>query len=102
MNTIRFFSAAYLALAVVYMKPLVASEIPPQAISFNCFSCHSSKADQQNFAMPRINGRNVQQMEKILLDFKYNNRPSTVMRRITLGYSDAELKALADYLSHQQ
>jgi sulfide dehydrogenase cytochrome subunit len=49
--------------------------------------------------MPAIHGVDATVLYTALIELKTDKRPSTIMGRISRGYSDEQLKALADYLS---
>ena len=49
--------------------------------------------------MPAIRGVDPHALYTALIEFKTDKRPYTIMGRIARGYSDEQLKALADYLS---
>lgn len=63
-----------------------------------CNVCHGS-ASYTSPTMPPIHGADATAIYRALIDFKTDKRPYTIMGRIARGYSDEQLKALADYLS---
>jgi cytochrome subunit of sulfide dehydrogenase len=68
------------------MMLLVAAAPPPPGAS-SCSGCHGE-------ASP-IAGRNVHEMTDKLNAFRSGMRPSTVMGRITKGFSPEELSTIA-------
>ncbi|MCQ8118699.1 c-type cytochrome [Methylomonas rosea] len=50
-------------------------------------------------SIPSLKNVSAQQIRQALLDFKYDRKPATLMPRLAKGYSDAELAAVAEYLS---
>ena len=48
---------------------------------------------------PSLNGQSADALVKSMNDFKSGARPSTVMGRHGKGYSDAEIAAIAKYIS---
>ena len=64
----------------------------------NCFSCHGPDGRSPG-SIPSLNGKNVETIVKTMQDFKSGARPSTVMARHAKGYSDAEIAAIAKYIS---
>ncbi len=62
-----------------------------------CFACHPHSTQPDR--LPALNGRQQADLLALLLDFKYERRPATLMPRIVKGFSDDELKALAERLS---
>jgi len=71
------------------------AEISGKVIAYACYSCHGenlTNIDQSNIV-------SAEKLENTLLAFKSNTKQSTIMNRITKGFSDAELKAVATYLT---
>jgi len=64
----------------------------------NCFGCHGPDGRSPG-AIPALNGKSAAFIVKSLKDFRSGERPSTVMGRHAKGYSDAEVEALATYIS---
>jgi len=63
-----------------------------------CNVCHGSQS-YLSPTMPPIRGVDATTLYTALIELKTDKRPSTIMGRISRGYSDEQLKALADYLS---
>lgn len=63
-----------------------------------CSVCHGSQS-YLSPTMPAIHGVDATVLYTALIELKTDKRPSTIMGRISRGYSDEQLKALADYLS---
>jgi sulfide dehydrogenase cytochrome subunit len=63
-----------------------------------CNVCHGSQS-YVSPTMPAIRGVDPHALYTALIEFKTDKRPYTIMGRIARGYSDEQLKALADYLS---
>ena len=65
-----------------------------------CFSCHGPEGKGvQGGTIPPIAGKDAGYLAQALKDFKSGKRPSTIMQRHAKGYTDAEIDALAQYLS---
>ncbi len=67
-----------------------------EILSLSCASCHGTDGKSAGI-IPSINGRSVEYLETALKDFKAGARPSTVMARHTKGYTDEELRLIAEY-----
>lgn len=63
-----------------------------------CNVCHGNQS-YHSPTMPAIHGVDATLLYTALIELKTDKRPSTIMGRIARGYSDEQLKALADYLS---
>lgn len=71
-------------------------------LASSCANCHGTDGRGTTTLAP-IAGRPAAVLEAQLLAFKHDDSSgATVMDRIALGYSDDELKALADYFAAQQ
>lgn len=64
----------------------------------NCFTCHGPEGRSPG-SIPSLHGKTAETLAKTLQDFKSGARPSTVMTRHAKGYSDAEIEAIAKYIS---
>jgi sulfide dehydrogenase cytochrome subunit len=73
------------------------AEIDAQAIALNCRNCHAAESSE----IPALQNLSSEQIGRTLFDYKYDKIPATLMPRIAKGYSDEELKALADYLGRR-
>ena len=77
--------------------PVSAVEVSTKAIAFSCYGCHGSDSASEKPGLLKTKPAN--ELKKKLLDFKYDRTYSTIMGRIAKGYTDTELKAVAQYLS---
>ncbi|MDD1620257.1 MAG: c-type cytochrome [Methylococcaceae bacterium] len=73
------------------------AEIETQAIALNCRNCHAADSSE----IPTLTNLSAEQINRMLLDYKSDKLPATLMPRIAKGYSDEELKAVADYLGRR-
>lgn len=67
-----------------------------------CAGCHGTIGHSAGETMPSLAGLDERYFVKTMQDFKSGARPSTIMGRLARGYSDNELKALADFFSAQE
>ncbi len=70
------------------------AEVPGKTIAYACYSCHDEKLDD----LKQAKKLSVEKLSNILLALKANNQQSTIMGRITKGFSDGELIAVARYI----
>jgi len=71
------------------------ADISGKVIAYACYSCHGKNLRNIN----QSNILSTEQLKNTLLAFKSNTKKSTIMNRIAKGFSDAELKAVATYLT---
>jgi cytochrome subunit of sulfide dehydrogenase len=78
--------------------PVIQSESSPrgQILSLSCASCHGTDGKSVGI-IPSINSFSAEYIETALKGFKTGARPSTVMSRHAKGYTDDELKLIAEY-----
>ena len=78
------------------ISPTIFADLSPQSIAFNCRNCHTQ---QSSYGQPTsFEQLSATEIREALLAFKYDKRAATLMPRITKGYSDAELSAVANFL----
>ena len=92
--SIRLLICLYMGL---FILPVSAAEVSGKVIAFSCYGCHSSDSTSEKPGL--LKAKPANELEKKLLDFKYDRTYSTIMGRISKGYTDTELKAVAQYLS---
>jgi sulfide dehydrogenase cytochrome subunit len=80
----------------LFIQAVSATEVSAKVIAFSCYGCHGASERPD---LPKIKAKPADELEKKLLDFKYDRKPSSIMGRITKGYTDTELKTVAQYLS---
>lgn len=67
-----------------------------QLLSLSCTSCHGPDGKSVG-VMPKIYGKDTAYLEEQLLRYKKGEGNPTVMDRIAKGYSDEEIKLIAEY-----
>ena len=85
---------------------LIALPIPVHAesldqstlLSITCSGCHGTDGKSVG-AIPSIGGKSADYIEKAMLGFRDGSRPSTVMQRHAKGYTDEEIKQIANYFA---
>lgn len=67
-------------------------------LSNACAACHGTDGKSPG-AIPSIYGKSARFISKALLEFRSGSRSSTVMGRHAKGYTDNEIKLIADYFA---
>ena len=93
----------FLLVAGVVAAPglATAADVSPATaanMARNCFGCHGPDGRSPG-AIPALNGKSADFIVQSFKDFRSGERPSTVMGRHAKGYTDAEVTALANYIS---
>ena len=92
------------AIAVLAGSPLAAQADDDASISRaelianSCFACHGEDG-QGAGSMPPIAGWDPEIMEDFMKGFRDGKRDPTVMDRHATGYTDEEIREVAEYLS---
>jgi cytochrome subunit of sulfide dehydrogenase len=97
--------ARHTALAVVYLFASAitadaAPAVPPSAAA-SCTGCHAENAKVAT-SVPRIAGRPPAEIVAAMEAFRSGQKPATVMDRIAKGFTDTEIRAIADWLGAQK
>lgn len=92
------------ALAVMMMAPLVCAwgqssvSMEIRLMAASCAACHGHEGRSTGVGLP-LAGQTAEVLSSKLLGFKSGQIPGTVMQQHAKGYSDDELKRLAQYFS---
>ena len=76
-----------------------AEDAPPGALS--CSACHPAKRFVDT-SVPRLVGRNAPELVSAMQAFRAGTLPATIMHQIARGFSDDEIKAIADWYAAQK
>ncbi|MCS6995864.1 MAG: c-type cytochrome [Casimicrobiaceae bacterium] len=90
------FAATLVVSAAVSAQSLSADSPSIRLIAATCQTCHGVEGRAQGVGL-RLVGQGAAELERKLIGFRNGTLPGTVMPRHAKGYSEAELKALAEY-----
>ena len=88
-----------LATTVLIAASALAAD--PQALVSSCSGCHTNSA-KLNTAIPKIRGLPAAVIAEAMHSFRTGRRTATVMDRIAKGFTDDEIRQMAEYLSVQE
>ena len=77
-----------------------AASVPPPGAA-SCSGCHAASTKVET-RVPRIAGRNPAEIVAAMEAFRSGQKPATVMDRIAKGFTEAEIRAIADWLGTQK
>lgn len=102
-NSIRLLNLTALLMASLLLAPVSqAGELSRGALlSGSCEGCHGTGGRSPG-AIPAIAGKSADYLREALESFRSGERPSTVMGRHVAGYSDDEIRQIAEYFSKQK
>ena len=92
--------AAATALAFPLLAQAEASDRQVRVWAASCAACHGTDGHAQP-GMTSLAGRDADELYNLLSEFKRDIRPATVMHQHAKGYSDDELKRLAQWFAAQ-
>jgi sulfide dehydrogenase cytochrome subunit len=87
--------AAVLSAALAIAAP-AAAQAPLAAEG--CLGCHGPGGTGSG-GIPALAGRGAEDLRIMLIAFRANERPGTIMGRVARGYTDAEIAAVAEHFS---
>jgi cytochrome subunit of sulfide dehydrogenase len=70
-------------------------------IAANCASCHHGDR-RKGATIPDLAGMDKATIIDRVREFRDGRRPSTIMRQLASGYTDAQIEAAASYLAAQK
>ncbi len=75
-----------------------SEEVDPrgQILALSCASCHGTDGESVGI-MPGFHGKSASYLQTALMEFKNDERYSTVMGRHAKGYTDEEITLIAEY-----
>lgn len=92
-------TAALAQQAAPYAPPAAPQPMPAiGALAAQCFLCHGTDGRSETNVMS-LAGLPRDFIAKSMRDFRGNLKPGSIMPRISKGYSDAEIDALAAHFS---
>jgi len=97
--TVRLLALFIAAAAIVAAPQSFSAEATGATIGYTCMGCHGAGGVSHG-SIVSLAGRSADVMEQQLLAFKNDEREGTVMNRIAKGYTDGELKAVAQFFAN--
>jgi sulfide dehydrogenase cytochrome subunit len=98
MNYSSFWVLALLGTLALSLNSQAAEVSQGAMLSNSCAACHGTDGKSPG-AIPSIHGKSAEFISQALKDFRSGKRESTVMGRHATGYSDEEIKLIADYFA---
>ena len=101
-TSIRLWNLIILLSASLALMPAVQAEELSRAaiLSASCEGCHGTGGRSPG-ATPAIAGKSAEYLREALESFRSGEREATVMGRHATGYSDEEIRQIAEYFSKQ-
>lgn len=101
-NSIRLFNVILVLTTGLILVPAgQAGELTRAAmLSASCEGCHGTNGRSPG-AIPTIAGKSVEYLREALENFRTGDTNSTVMGRHVKGYSEEEIRLIAEFFSNQ-
>ena len=93
--------ATILAGGIVMSGPTLAGTPTASMLANSCAGCHGTNGSSVGPASPTIAGISVDYFIETMEAYKSGERPSTIMIRIAKGYTEEEIKLMAEYFAKQ-
>ena len=86
-----------LTISLIYLPNIVlASPDRGTLLSMSCAACHGTDGKSPG-AMPSLYGKSAKYIESSMLSFLHGKRQGTVMNRIAKGYTEEDIKLIAEH-----
>nr|BAF34117.1 flavocytochrome [Hydrogenophilus thermoluteolus] len=93
-------AAAALAFALTPQAHAVEVDYA-QVLANTCAGCHGPDGASRGPAAPTIAGMKPEIFIEAMQDYREDKRPGTIMPRIAKGYTDEQIKLMAEYFAKQ-
>lgn len=100
--TCRAAATALLGVTLAVSAMAQTSNAPPNGrlLASNCFQCHGTNGKGPGF--DTLAGKSASKLYSELVKYRSGQEGSGIMAKHALGYTDAQLLALSQYLSTQR
>ena len=92
---IKLVSAALLMTASAWAS---ADALQVRGMAASCSACHGTNGVAQP-GMESLAGQSKDDLQKKMMDFKYDKKPATLMHQLSKGFTDAQIEQLAAYFA---
>ncbi len=101
MNRTTYSAAIAAALSLAATCGVLAAEPQPgRLLASNCFQCHGTNGNPVG-GFDRLAGESASEIYEELLEFRSGKEESGIMTLHARGYTDQQLRAIADFFSKQ-
>ena len=90
--------------ALLLAAPLAQAQAPDAHLARNlaatCANCHGTNGNARGDMKP-LAGVSADKILAAVADYRNGNQPATIMHQIAKGYTDAQMKLIAEYFAAQ-
>ena len=83
-----------------YASGAMTLDHPGRLLASNCFQCHGTNGKGPGFET--LAGKSASELYKEMKEFQSGKEGDNIMARHVMGYTDAQLQSLAQWLSTQR
>ena len=97
-------AAALLGLACAVLAAPASAQSSPtlgRNLAATCANCHGTDGRARD-AMAPLAGMSADKLVGLFNDFKSGRKPATVMHQLSKGYTDDQIRAIAQYFAAQK
>lgn len=94
-------AACLLWMALAAVPAAAQDALLARNLAATCANCHGTDGRARGEMKP-LAGMPAPKLLAMLADFKSGAQPATIMHQIAKGYTDAQLKLVADYFAAQK
>ena len=73
-----------------------------ESVVAKCNRCHGRAEGETALVLPALNGQKREYLVRVMKEYRDEHRGSSMMHKMSSGYSDELLEQLADWYSNQQ
>ncbi|MBM3396375.1 MAG: cytochrome c [Betaproteobacteria bacterium] len=99
MRAAKFLLACILAFPIVSV--LAADLTPGRYLAGTCASCHGTDGKSVG-SVPSLAGQSTDSLLSKIAEFKDGSRPGTIMAQIAKGYTDEQMRQIAEFFASQK
>ena len=93
---------SFILLSSMMSANIMAATPEASMLANTCAGCHGTNGSSVGPASPTIAGISVEYFIETMEAYKKAERPSTIMSRIAKGYTEEEIKLMANFFSKQE
>ncbi|MFQ5644178.1 MAG: c-type cytochrome [Thiogranum sp.] len=102
MNGKTIIQTAIIACGLAGSGFVCAETASASMLANTCAGCHGTNGSSVGPASPTIAGMSKDNFIETMAAYKNEERPATIMSRIAKGYTDEEIKLMAEFFSRQK
>ncbi|HHJ15792.1 MAG TPA: c-type cytochrome [Gammaproteobacteria bacterium] len=102
MNCKTIIQTAIVAGGLIYGGSVCAETASASMLANTCAGCHGTNGSSVGPASPTIAGMSKDNFIETMAAYRNGERPATIMTRIAKGYTEDEIKLMADFFSKQK